>query len=146
MGTLRNQLAEVHQEQRLNEVLEEIIKIRRDFGYPVMATPYSQILGAQAVFNVTAGERYRIISDETIHYMLGRYGEPDAPIDQEIKDRILSSPRARKLLKWKLPELTIEDLRQQIGSGLSDDELLLQILNPQGEVQEKLDILFGKKF
>jgi len=64
------------------------------------------------------------------------------------KSRIgyLSSPRARKLLKWKLPELTIEDLRQQIGSGLSDDELLLQILNPQGEVQEKLDILFGKKF
>ncbi len=145
MGTLRNQLAEVKQEQRLGEVLEEIVKVRRDFGYPVMATPYSQILGAQAVFNITVGERYKVVSNEAIQYMLGWYGDPDAPVDQNVKDRILNSPRAKKLLKWRLPELTIEDLRREIGPGLSDDELLILLLNPQGEVQEKLDILYGKK-
>ena len=145
MGTLRNQLAEVKQEQRLDEVLEEIVQVRQDFGYPVMATPYSQIVGAQALFNIVSGDRYKAIPSEVIQYMLGWYGEPDGPVDQNVKDKILSSLGAKKLLNWKLPELTIENLRREIGPGLSDDELLIHLLNPQGEVKDKLDILYGKK-
>ena len=144
MGTLRNQLAELKQEHRLEELLEEIILVRREFGYPVMATPYSQIVGSQALFNITSGERYKIVSDETIKYMLGLYGEPDGPVDQEVKEKILGSPKAKKWLKWKVPEITVADLRREIGSGLSDDELLLQLLNPQGEVKTKLNTLYGK--
>ncbi len=145
MGTLRNQLAELRQEQRLEDILEEIVQIRRELGYPVMATPYSQIVGAQALFNITSRERYKVVSDEVIKYMLGLYGEPDGPVDQNVKNKVLSSPKAKKFLNWKLPEVTIEDLRREIGPGLSDDELLLQLLDPQGEVKDKLHALYGKK-
>jgi len=103
MGTLRNQLAELKQEHRLEEVLEEIVLIRRELGYPVMATPYSQIVGSQALFNITSGERYKIVSDEAIKYMLGFYGEPDGPVDPEAKEKILGSPKAKRWLKWKVP-------------------------------------------
>ena len=144
MGTLRNQLAELKQEHRLEELLEEIILVRREFGYPVMATPYSQIVGSQALFNITSGERYKIVSDEVIKYILGLYGEPDGPVDQRAKEKILGSPKAKKWLKWKVPEITVADLRREIGPGLSDDELLLQLLNPQGEVKTKLNTLYGK--
>jgi oxaloacetate decarboxylase alpha subunit len=145
MGTLRNQLAELKQEHRLEELLEEIILVRRELGYPVMATPYSQIVGAQALFNITSGERYKIVSDEVIKYMLGFYGEPDGPVDQEVKEKILGSAKAKKWLKWKIPEITVDDLRREIGPGLSDDELLLQLLNPRGEVKTKLNTLYYGK-
>ena len=108
MGTMRNQLAEIKQEHRLEEVLEEIARIRQEFGYPVMATPYSQIVGAQALFNVTSGGRYKIVSDEVIMYMLGIYGEADGPVDQDVKDKILGSPKAKKWVNWKPPEITIK--------------------------------------
>jgi len=144
MGTLRNQLAEVKMEHRLNEVLEEIARIRQEFGYPVMGTPYSQLVGAQALFNISSGERYKIVPDEVIKYMLGIYGEPDGPIDQNVKDKILSSPKAKKFLNWKVPEITVEDLRK-LEPSLPDDELLLRIANPEGEFKNKLNALYGKK-
>lgn len=145
MGTLRNQLAELGMENRLEEVLEEAARIRQEFGYPVMATPYSQIVGTQAMINITTGERYKMCPAEVVKYILGFYGEPDGPVDQNVKDKILGSPRAKKFLNWKLPEITVEDLRREIGQGLSDEELLLQALDPHGEVKDKLDALYGKK-
>ena len=145
MGTLRNQLAEVDQEQRLEEVLEEIARIREEWGYIYMATPYSQIVAAQAVFNIMSGERYKIVPDETIKYMMSYLGEPDGPVDQNVKDRVFSSPKAKKWINWKVPEITIEDIRRQIGPELSDEALLLQLLNPKGEVASKLNSLYGKK-
>jgi oxaloacetate decarboxylase alpha subunit len=142
MGTMRNQLAEIKQEHRLEEMLEEVGRVRQEFGYPVMATPYSQLVGAQALFNVTAGERYKIVSDEVVRYMLGHYGEPDGPIDPNIKDKILGSPKAKRWLTWKEPEVTVEDLRR-LEPGLSDDELLLKIASPEGEFRDKLRALYG---
>lgn len=144
MGTMRNQLAEIKQEHRLEEVMEEVGNIRQELGYPVMATPYSQIVGAQALFNITAGERYKIVSDEVIRYVLGHYGEPDGPVDSNIKDKILGSPKAKRWLTWKEPEVTVEDLRK-LEPRLSDEELLLKIANPEGEFKDKLKILYGRK-
>lgn len=145
MGTLRNQLAELKLEHRLQEVLEEIARVRKDFGYPIMGTPYSQVVGAQALFNVTSGERYKIVSDEVIKFTLGYWGELESPMDLNVKDKILSSPKVKKWLNWRLPEITVEDLRREIGQGLSDDELLVQLLDPHGEVKDKLDVLYGNK-
>jgi len=142
MGTLRNQLAEIKQEHRLQEVLEETGQVRREFGYPVMGTPYSQFVGAQALFNITAGERYKIVSDEVIRYMLGHYGEIDGPVNPNVKDKILSSPKAKKWLKWKEPEVTVKDMRQ-LEPRLSDEELLLKIADPEGEFKDKLRALYG---
>jgi oxaloacetate decarboxylase alpha subunit len=143
MGTLKNQLSELGMENRIDELLEEVGRVRKDFGYPVMATPYSQIVGSQSVFNITSGKRYEIVPDEVIKYAAGAYGEPDGPMDQDVKDKILSSPKAKKFLNWKPPDISLKDLRREMGSGLSDEQLLLRLLNPDAEVKEKLRRLYG---
>jgi len=142
MGTLRNQLAELKLSQRLDDVLAEAALVRKDLGYPVMATPYSQFVGAQALFNVTSGARYKVVSDEVSRYMLGHYGEPDGPVDQNVKDQILGSPKAKKWAAWKEPEVTVNDLRK-LAPTLSDEELMLKLSSPEGEFRDKLRALYG---
>ncbi len=132
MTNLTRQLREVGMEHRLDEILEEVVLVRKEFGYPVMATPYSQIVGAQAVENVVSGQRYKQITDEVIKYVMGYYGEPVIPIDQKVVDRVMSSPRAKQFVHWK-PEgydKSVAELRREMGPELSDDELLLRILIP----------------
>ena len=87
------QLREIKMEHRLDEILEEAMRVRREYGYPVMATPYSQIVGVQAFENVVSGERYKHVTDESIKYLLGYYGEPAYPLDQDLLDRVMSLPR-----------------------------------------------------
>jgi pyruvate/oxaloacetate carboxyltransferase/biotin carboxyl carrier protein len=132
MTNLTRQLREVGMEHRLGEILEEVVLVRKEFGYPVMATPYSQIVGAQAIENVISGERYKQMTDEAIKYVLGYYGEPAAPIDPKVMDRVMSLPRAKQFEDWK-PESydkSVEELRREIGPELSDDDLLLKLLIP----------------
>jgi biotin carboxyl carrier protein len=116
----------------LPQVLEEIIQVRKDLGYPIMGTPYSQVVGAQALENVVSGERYKRVTDEVIKYVMGFYGEPAGPIDQNVKDKIMSEPRAKALANWK-PQgrfKPLEEIRKEVGPDLSDDELLLKIMVP----------------
>jgi biotin carboxyl carrier protein len=97
-----------------------------------MATPFSQIVGVQAMENVVSGERYKNIPDESIKYALQLYGPTVAPVDPNVMDKIMSLPKAKEFMDWK-PEgflKSIEELRQEIGPELSDDELLLKILIP----------------
>jgi pyruvate/oxaloacetate carboxyltransferase len=132
MTNLTRQLREVGMEHRLDEILEEIVLVRKELGYPVMATPYSQIVGAQAVDNVISGERYKQVSDAIIMYVQGYYGEAVGPMDQNLVDRIMDLPRTKEFLNWK-PEgylKSVEELRKEIGPELSDDDLLLRILIP----------------
>ena len=132
MTNLTRQLREVGMEHRLDEILEEVVLVRKEFGYPVMATPYSQIVGAQAIENVISGERYKQITDEVIKYVLGYYGEPVVSIAPNVMDRVMSLPRAKQFENWK-PEAydkSVEELRREIGPKLSDDDLLLKILIP----------------
>ena len=132
MSNLTRQLREVGMEHRLEEILDEIVEVRRELGYPVMATPYSQIVGAQAIENILSGGRYKRITDEVIKYVLGYYGEPVIPIERNIMDRVMNSPRTKEFLNWQ-PEgylKTVEELRAEIGPDLSDDELLIRIVVP----------------
>jgi pyruvate/oxaloacetate carboxyltransferase len=132
MTNLTRQLRELGMEHRLSEILEEVIRVRKEFGYPVMATPFSQIVGVQAMENVVSGERYKNIPDESIKYALQLYGPSAAPIDPNVMDKIMSLPRTKEFIDWK-PEgflKSIEELRQEIGPELSDDDLLLKILIP----------------
>jgi pyruvate/oxaloacetate carboxyltransferase len=138
MTNLTRQLKEVGMEHRLNEILEEVVRVRKDFGYPVMATPYSQIVGAQAVENVISGERYSQMTDEAVKYILGNYGGPDGPVDQYVIEQVRSSPRAKQFLHWKPEgyEKPIEEFRRELGPELSDDDLLLKILIPGKPVRK----------
>jgi oxaloacetate decarboxylase alpha subunit len=136
---LKFMLSQRKMEGRLDEVLEEIARIRIEWGYPIMVTPFSQIIGTQAVINVFSRERYSIAPQETIMYMLEFYGKAPAPINQNVKDKILSLPEAKDFLNWKPPQPSIEELRKEMGiPGISDDELLLRILFTQEHVDATL--------
>lgn len=121
---------------RLEEVLEEISVIREEWGYPVMITPFSQLVGTQGVLNVLLGERYKVATEEAIRYVLGHYGRTPAPVDQNVLDKMTSLPEAKDLLNWEQPQPSIQELRKEIGRpGISDDELLLRILFPEEHVE-----------
>ena len=132
MTNLTRQLREVGMEHRLEEILEEVVLVRKEFGYPVMATPYSQIVGAQAIENILSGKRYERITDEAIKYVLGLYGEPVVPVDPKVMERVMGLPRAKQFINWKPAgyDKPIEELRREIGPDLSDDDLLLKLLIP----------------
>ncbi|NQU04405.1 MAG: pyruvate carboxylase subunit B [Syntrophaceae bacterium] len=132
MTNFTRQLREVRMEDRLDEILEEIVQVRKELGYPVMGTPFSQIVGVQAMENVISGKRYGRITDEVIKYSLGYYGELIAPMDQNILDKIMSLPRRKEFLNWESDgyDKSIEELRKENGPELSDDDLLLKILIP----------------
>ncbi|MEJ2723877.1 MAG: hypothetical protein P8175_04360 [Deltaproteobacteria bacterium] len=138
MTNLTRQLREVGMEHRLDEFLEEIVNVRKEFGYPVMATPYSQIVGAQAIENVVSGERYKEMTDEAIKYVLGYYGEPVVPIDRMVMERVMNLPRTKQFMDWKPEgyEKSVEEFRQEMGPELSDDDLLLKILIPGKPVKQ----------
>jgi oxaloacetate decarboxylase (Na+ extruding) subunit alpha len=135
ISNLEFMLSERKLEHRLNEVLEEIARIRVDWGYPIMVTPFSQILGTQAMINVVSGERYSMAPRETIMYILELYGKSPAPIDPNVKDKILGLPEAKDMLKWTPPQPSIQELRKKFGRPeISDDEFLLRVLFAQEHV------------
>jgi pyruvate carboxylase subunit B len=88
ISNLVSQLKQMKAIHRLKEVFEEIPKTREDMGFPPLVTPTSQIVGAQAVFNVLAG-RYKMVSRETKDYFFGLYGRPPAPVNEEIRRLVL---------------------------------------------------------
>ncbi len=134
-GTLKAQLAEYQMESRLIEVLEEVVRVRAELGHPISATPFSQLMGIQAVLNVVTGDRYSIVPDEVIMYVYGHLGEPPAPLDGDVLDRIVSSPRGRELARFEPPQPSLPELRAQYGgSHLSDEELLLRYLVPEADI------------
>ena len=125
-GTLKNQLASHGMGHRIDEVLAEIPRVRAELGHPIMATPFSQFVGIQAVLNIVGPQRYALVPDEVIHYALGHYGPLPCPLDPEIADRVLSSDRARQLAKWERPQPSLAEIRSRYPAGMSDEELLLR--------------------
>ena len=94
ISNLRSQLKQQDALDRLDEVLEELPRARKDMGYPPLVTPTSQIVGVQAVLNVLGGERYKMVSEETKNYCRGLYGKSPAPIDPKIKKLILGNEKS----------------------------------------------------
>lgn len=133
IGTLKAQLAQQDMIDRLDEVLMETALVRKELGYPGMATPFSQLVGTQAVLNIVTGKRYSVVPDEVIQYAAGFYGEPAGAIDPDIMDRIMSSPRAGVVSSTPPPQPSIEDLRKQYGAD-DDDELILRALVPEADL------------
>lgn len=128
-GTLKAQLAQHNMSDRLDDVLEETATVRRELGYPGMATPFSQLVGTLAVLNIVTGKRYSVIPDEVIQYAAGFYGQTVAPVEPQVMDIIMSSPRAKEVLANPPAQPSAEDLRKQYGTT-NDDELILRALVP----------------
>ena len=81
---------EMRRPELFEAALEECGRVRAEFGWPIMVTPFSQFVGTQAVMNVMDGERYATIPDDVIVYFLGHFGTPPAPPDPDVADRVLS--------------------------------------------------------
>jgi oxaloacetate decarboxylase alpha subunit len=104
-------------------------RVREELGWPIVMTPFAQMLQTQAMMNVTGEERYAVIPDEIIRYALGRFGRPNRPIAPEVMDRIMANPRTKELeAEPHMAELS--DLRRRIGANLSDEEFLLRATMP----------------
>ncbi|MCK4962763.1 MAG: hypothetical protein KAS19_09760, partial [Anaerolineales bacterium] len=88
--TLKRQLSEAGKADSLEKVLEEIVRVRKELGYPIMVTPFSQFVATQATMNVISGERYKMVPNGVIEYIAGYFGEPPAPVDQDVLDKIRS--------------------------------------------------------
>jgi len=128
ISNFRFQLSKLGKLEKLPEVLEEVTRVRAEFGYPIMVTPYSQFFGVQAAVNVMVGQRYREVTDEVLLYALGSWGEEEAEfIEPNLKDKLLHRPRARELSKLKTPEMTLQQFREKFGgAGVSDDDAILR--------------------
>ena len=140
ISNLGYQLEAVGMGDRLEETLEEAGRVREEYGYPIMVTPLAQFVGTQAAVNVMAGERYKEVTDQSIQYALGYWGEEGARLmDPEVKDRILSRARAREWESWTWPEPSLDEVRQKFGGpGVSDEELVIRVVAGPDSVREML--------
>jgi oxaloacetate decarboxylase alpha subunit len=137
VGTMRRHLAEHRLSHLEGAVIEELGRVRQELGWPIVMTPFSQMVLTQAVMNVTGAERYAVIPDEVIRYALGRFGKPTVPIDPVVMQRIDSLPRTREL-RAEPPMLPLRELRERLGSHLEDEEFLLRATMPGGQVDAML--------
>lgn len=141
LTNMENQLKEQGAADRLDEVLQEIPRVRKDLGYIPLVTPTSQIVGTQAVLNVLTGERYKSITKETAGVLKGEYGATAAAVDAPLQARVLDGGEAitcrpADKLKPELDNLTNElrDLAKEKSISLADevvDDVLTYALFPQ---------------
>jgi oxaloacetate decarboxylase alpha subunit len=136
VSTTRRMLAELRRPELFDAVLEEVGRVRAEMGYPIIVTPVSQLVATQAVRNVIDGERWSNVSDETVRYFLGHYGEPAAPMSPEVTERVLARPRAEELRR--VEPLQLEGARARFGRRISDEELLLRLTMPAEQVDAML--------
>lgn len=144
LTNMENQLRQQGAEDKLDEVLAEIPKVRKDLGYIPLVTPTSQIVGTQAVINILMGERYKNIAKETAGVLRGEYGATPAPVNSEIQAKVLEpgeaaiSCRPADLIDHEMDALTTEfsklseehSLKTKQGDDFIDD-VLTYALFPQ---------------
>jgi len=143
LTNMESQLREQGAEDRMDEVLEEIPRVREDLGYLPLVTPTSQIVGTQAVINVLTGERYKSITAESAGVLKGEYGTAPAPFNSELQQRVLEGGEAitcrpADLIEAELDKLSVELQQQAAKEGFEleagereIDDVLTYALFPQ---------------
>jgi pyruvate carboxylase subunit B len=147
LSNLVSQLREQNALERKGEVLSEIPKVRKDFGYPPLVTPTSQLVGTQAVLNVLDGVRYKQVTQEVRDYFLGKYGRPPAQLDEEVKKLIVGDERPINGRPADLLEPGLDKARDdahKFGIMSREEDLLTYALYPRiavrflkGEMKEE---------
>ena len=125
LSNLINQLKQQGASDKLDDVLKEVPNVRKDMGYPPLVTPLSQMVGTQAVLNVVTGERYKMVPKEINEYLHGRYGASPAPVNEEIRHKIIGDDkvityRPADDLKPEFAELK----KKYKGVAKSDEDVL----------------------
>jgi pyruvate carboxylase subunit B len=125
ISNLANQLKEQGALHRMDEVLAEIPKVRKDLGYPPLVTPTSQIVGTQAFFNVLAGERYKTITTEVKYYLQGRYGKAPAAVSEHLRFQAIGSEEVIECRPADLIAPELDKLRNEVGALAKNEEDVL---------------------
>ena len=131
ISNLISQLKEQKAEERLNEVLEEIPRVRSEVGYPPLVTPMSQIVGTQAVLNVLTGKRWQVVPDEMKAYFRGKYGKAPGPVNPELLQKVLGDEQPITVRPADLIDETLEQYREEIGPlARSEEDIISYALFP----------------
>ncbi len=132
LSNLTSQLKDMNAEDKYYEVLEEVPKVRKDMGEPPLVTPSSQIVGTQAVMNVVAGERYKMVPKETKDLFAGKYGATVKPVDPEIQKKVIGDEEVITCRPADLLDNELDTLRSEISEWSEQDEdVLTYALFPQ---------------
>ncbi len=133
LSNLLSQLKSLNASDKFEEALIETPKVREDMGYPPLVTPTSQLIGTQAVQNVLAGERYKNVGAELKAYCRGEYGKTPAPINPEIREKILAGEKPLEVrYADTLPTDTFEKAQEKLGdTARCEEDVLSYIAFPQ---------------
>ncbi|MBR5136478.1 MAG: oxaloacetate decarboxylase subunit alpha [Clostridia bacterium] len=136
LSNLVSQLSQAGKLDQLEDVLKEVPRVREDMGFPPLVTPSSQIVGTQAVMNVIAGERYKMVPVESKDIVRGKYGQTPAPISEEIRTKIIGDEqpitcRPADNIAPELPSLREECSKMPEGWIQQDEDILTYALFPK---------------
>ncbi|MBI5491588.1 MAG: sodium-extruding oxaloacetate decarboxylase subunit alpha [Deltaproteobacteria bacterium] len=131
ISNLANQLKEQNALDKMNDVYEEIPRVRKDMGYPPLVTPTSQVVGTQATLNVLMGERYKVITSETRNYFKGLYGRPPGQVDEEARKKAIGNEKPITCRPADLLEPELDKLMREIdGKAKTIEDILSYALFP----------------
>lgn len=132
LSNLLSQLREQKAEDRFEDVIAEVPKVRKELGYPPLVTPSSQIVGTQATLNVLLGERYKVVPKEVVQYIRGFYGKPPGPVDEKVKKLAIGDEEPIECRPADLLEPGFEKAKEEIGDlAESEEDVLSYALFPQ---------------
>ncbi|MBO5312488.1 MAG: oxaloacetate decarboxylase subunit alpha [Clostridia bacterium] len=132
LSNLISQLKQAKAEDKYYEVLAEVPRVRKDFGYPPLVTPTSQIVGSQAVLNVLLGERYKMVTKESKGLLKGEYGRVPGEVNEEVRRKAIGDEPIIDCRPADLIEPELEKYRQEAGElAKSDEDVLSYALFPQ---------------
>ncbi len=134
-GMLSNMLSQLKAqkaENKYEDVLKEIPKVRADLGYPPLVTPLSQMVGTQAVFNILTGERYKMIPKEIKDYVKGLYGKSPVPISEEMKKIVIGDEELFTGRPADLIANEYDEIKAEVGElAKNDEDILTYAMFPQ---------------
>ena len=132
LSNLVSQLEEMGASDRFQEVLEEVPRVRKDFGEPPLVTPSSQIVGTQAVLNVVSGERYKMVTKESKKLLSGQFGQTVKPFNKEVQKKCIGDEEAITCRPADLIKPQLKDLEEEMKQYKQQDEdVLTYALFPQ---------------
>jgi oxaloacetate decarboxylase alpha subunit len=151
LSNLASQLRSQNAMDRYDEVLEEVPRVRADMGYPPLVTPSSQVVGTQAVINVLQGERYKVLTEHTKNYLLGKYGKAPGEVRKDLVERVIAEtgqqPITQRPADFIDPEFDKDkkELQEKLGRApKSDEDVVTYALFPEVAL-EFLDLRDGFK-
>jgi len=125
ISNLANQLKEQGALDKMDAVLAEIPRVRKDFGYPPLVTPTSQIVGTQAVLNVVSGKKYKVITSETKGYLEGMYGKPLGEVNEDVRKLALGDEEPITVRPADLLQNELDQLTRDVGDKAKSVEDVL---------------------